>query len=235
MDVEFIIWVLVSLGVLKISIYLFLKIRNWKLIQSVTSNRRGTKSERALILKLLKLGIPAQDIFHDLYLRKVDGKFSQIDVVAITTVGIIVFEVKDYSGWIFGSGGNNQWTQVLAYGKQKYRFYNPIKQNSKHIQALKQQLKYHPEVPYHSVVVFYGDCVLKDISYVPNGNFIAKSNRVKEVIKHIIKTNEAATYKDKTTIRGILQRAVRNGDDDNIKDRHSNHIKDLLGKNRIFD
>ena len=41
-------------------------------------------------------------IFHDLYVEKHKGHFSQIDLVVVTEVGIIVFEVKDYSGWIFG-------------------------------------------------------------------------------------------------------------------------------------
>ncbi|MGF1555030.1 nuclease-related domain-containing protein [Paucihalobacter sp.] len=232
---EVVLWLLIATLAVVIVVSIFNKIRNWTLIRLVTSRSRGTKSERDLALKLLNAGIASQHIFHDLYLRKRSGRFAQIDLLVITKIGIIVFEVKDYSGWIFGNGSQTQWTQVLAYGKRKYRFYNPIKQNQGHIEALKHKLKYHIEVPFYSVIVFYGDCVLKDISYVPNGTFIAKSNRVKSVIKHIIKTNEAVIYKDKTTITGILQRAVRNGDDDNIKHRHSADISDLLGKHRIFD
>lgn len=98
------------------------------------------------LLRLLKYGIPAQTIFHDLYLKKYNGDFSQIDLVVITEVGIIVFEVKDYSGWIFGSGNQSQWTKVLAYGKQKYRFYNPIMQNNEHLGELRKKLKYFDNV-----------------------------------------------------------------------------------------
>ena len=83
--------------------------------------------------------MPAHVIFHDLYVEKHKGYFSQIDLVVVTEVGIIVFEVKDYSGWLFGSGNQSQWTQVLAYGKQKYRFYNPIMQNNKHVTELRKQ------------------------------------------------------------------------------------------------
>jgi len=36
-----------------------------------------------------------------LYIRKHNGDFAQIDLVVATKVGIIVFEVKDYRGWIF--------------------------------------------------------------------------------------------------------------------------------------
>jgi len=109
------------------------KIRNLKLLNTVTRSDRGTKSERDLVLRLLKMGIPSDMIFHDLYLQKHKGTFSQIDIVILTNVGIVVFEIKDYSGWIFGNGNYAQWTQVLAYGRSKYSFYNPIMQNKKHI------------------------------------------------------------------------------------------------------
>ena len=98
------------------------KIRDRRLISTVTSLKRGTSSERDLVLTLLKKGIPSLTIFHDLYVERPGGNYSQIDLVVATKVGIIVFEVKDYSGWIFGDGRYTQWTQVLAYGKQKYRF-----------------------------------------------------------------------------------------------------------------
>ena len=61
---------------------------------------------------------------------KGENDFSQIDLVLATKQGIVVFEVKDYKGWLFGAGNHNNWTQVLAYRRRKYRFYNPIKQKS---------------------------------------------------------------------------------------------------------
>jgi hypothetical protein len=99
--------------------------RDRKLLQTVTKLYRGTSSERNMVLKLLKYGIPAQTIFHDLYVKYTNGKYSQIDIVVATRVGIIVFEIKDYSGWIFGKGNQTKWTQVLAYGREKHRFTIP--------------------------------------------------------------------------------------------------------------
>jgi len=52
------------------------------------------------------------------------GRYVQLDIVLATRVGVVVFEVKELIGWIFGSG-QQEWTQVLAYGRQWYRFYNP--------------------------------------------------------------------------------------------------------------
>ncbi len=157
---------------------IFRKIRNNKLLKTVTRPHRGTSTERDLVLALLKYGIPAQTIFHDLYVKKPDGNYSQIDLVVATKVGIIVFEVKDYSGWIFGDGRYTQWTQVLAYGKQKFRFYNPIKQNNKHIEDLRKLLRLCGNIPFYSIVVFYGNCELKEISFIPEGTFLVKSTRV---------------------------------------------------------
>jgi len=68
-----------------------------ELFNSVTSLNRGTNSERSLILRLLKKGIPSETIFHDLFIKKSNNEFSQIDLVLATKEGIIVFEVKDFS------------------------------------------------------------------------------------------------------------------------------------------
>ena len=104
--------------------------RDKELISSVTSLSRGTNSELFLILQLLNSGIPQVTIYHDLIIKKKNGEFSQIDLVLVTSEGIIVFEVKDFSGWIYGSGNNTNWTKVLSYGREKYKFYNPIKQTT---------------------------------------------------------------------------------------------------------
>jgi len=186
-------------------------------------------------LRLLKHRIPAQTIFHDLYLKKSNGEFSQIDLVVVTKVGIIVFEVKDFSGWIFGNGNHSQWTQVLAYGKSKFRFYNPIMQNNGHIKHLKKQLRQFESIPFYSVVVFYGDCVLKDVSFVPEGTFLVKPKRVFEVIKIIANNNEAAPYTDKHEVLRVLQKAVLNGGNVKTQIEHIENIEDMLGKHRVFD
>jgi len=228
-------WLFISIVFLVVFILLIKKIRDKKLLETVTKQNRGTRTERDLVLKFLKYGISAQTIFHDLYVKKYNGNFSQIDLVVATKVGIIVLEVKDYSGWIFGAGHNSQWTQVLAYGKRKYRLFNPIMQNSKHISDLKQQLRQFETVPFYSIVVFYGNCVLKDINFVPNGTFLIKSNRVLEVFEILMKNNEPAFYTNKNEIVRILQEAVKNGEDRENQIQHIKNIREMLGKDKIFD
>ena len=105
-----------------LALNLYRRHKNQELIKSVTSLNRGTNSELKLILKLLKSGINSKTIFHDLIIKKENDKFSQVDIVIATTQGIVVIEVKDYSGWIFGNGNQTNWTQVLAYGRKNIVF-----------------------------------------------------------------------------------------------------------------
>lgn len=229
-----ILWTAISIIFLITFIPLIRKIRDRRLLKTVTSLNRGTKSERDLVLRLLKKGTPSETIFHDLCIVKNNGKFSQIDVVVATTEGILVFEVKDFSGWIFGNGNYSHWTKVLAYGKRKYRFYNPIKQNKNHIESIKKQLRQFKNIPFFSIIVFYGDCELKEINYVPNGTFLVKSHRIFEVLKQIRKNNEPAPYSDKHEIIRLLEQAVENGDNIDIQEKHVEDIEDMIGRHRIY-
>ena len=205
-----------------------------KRLDEITSRERGTPSEKKLISALLDYGIPPQAIFHDLYVENGKYGFSQIDVAVATRVGIIVFEVKDYSGWIFGNGNREKWTKVLNYGKNKYYFYNPVLQNKSHIRTLQKQSKQLQNIPFYSVVIFYGDCELRDISFIPNGTFVAKPYRLRDVLNTILK-NEDIIYTDKYEVMEILKSAVDNGNDTETKTKHVENIKDMLGTDRVFE
>ncbi len=132
---QYVFLVLIVLICIVIS-YLYHR-QNMKLLCSVSSPNRGTYAERRLVIRMLKEGVHPKAIFHDLYLQKKNGEFSQIDIVVATPQGLLAIEVKDYSGWIFGNEKQKYWTQILNYGKKKYRFYNPIMQNAGHIKALR--------------------------------------------------------------------------------------------------
>lgn len=209
--------------------------KNLELIKSVTSLDRGTGSERSLVLKLLKGGIPSETIFHDLMIKKGNDKFSQVDIVLATTQGIVVIEVKSYSGWIFGNGNQTNWTQVMAYGKKKYRFYNPIKQVKSQITSLKNSLNQFDKIPFFSIIVFYGDCRLKEINYVPEGTFIVKPHRILEALNLIKANNEPAPYENKQEVVDALKGAVLNGANNDYQKKHIDNIKNTVGKHRILD
>lgn len=97
-----------------------------------------TKGAVGELLVELSLGgdIPNEKyIINDLLLYN-DSKSHQIDHIIIRKTGVFVIETKHYSGQIYGQDNQKEWTQVLAYGREKYRFYNPILQNKSHIYAL---------------------------------------------------------------------------------------------------
>lgn len=225
-------WIIIAFTIGGRYVYIF-HIRYLQAFRKVTSFRRGNKTERDLVYKLLKYGIPHQTIFHDLYLKTYDHKYAQIDIVVATKVGLIVFEVKNYGGWIFGTGNQRSWTQVLNYGKEKHRFYNPILQNKNHITQLKKKLG-ERQIPFFSVIVFYGNCVLKDIDYIPKDTYLAKSTKVFIVLKEILRNHKSTSYIDKREVVSILKKAVKNGENRNIRTQHIQNIKNALGKDRIF-
>ena len=200
--------------------------RDRKLLETVTKTYRGTRSERNMVLKLLKHGIPAKAIFHDLYVGH-NGQYSQIDLVVAANVGILVIEVKDYSGWLFGKGNQKQWTQVLAYGKEKYRFYNPVRQNNGHIMALRKQSRQFAKLPFYSIIVFYGDCELKDVSFIPESTFITYSNGFLNTVDNIITNNKPAKFTDKWEVINVLTQAVKNGENNEIQFQHSENIRNI--------
>jgi hypothetical protein len=206
-----------------------------ELINTVTSVNRGTSSERDLILKLIINNIPSETIFHDLIIKKGNNKFSQVDIVLATTQGIVVIEVKSYGGWIFGNGNQTNWTQVMAYGKEKYRFYNPIKQVKSQILSLKNSLKQFDKIPFFSVIVFYGNCRLKEINYVPEETFIVKPHRLMDALNSIKRNNPPAPYDNKQEIVDLLKKAVLNGANKDYQKQHISNIKNTIGKNRILD
>lgn len=196
---------------------------------------RGTSSELQMVSMLVAFGIPRENIFHDLYIAKDQNEFSQTDLVVLTHVGLLVIEVKDYTGWIFGSGNQSHWTQVMAYGKQKYYFYNPILQNQRHIFELKKYLGQFEDIPFHSIVVFFGDCEFKNINYVPHGTLVVKANRVSEALRDTLTQHRPYTYQDKDEVIRILTAAVVKGGDQRVQQQHIENIKDKLGTDRIYD
>lgn len=227
---------LIAISILLLIIFVpfIIYLGDTKLLDSVTSSNRGTQSERELVLKLLKNGYLAENIFHDLYVKKSNGGFSQIDLVVATKVGIIVFEVKSYKGWLFGNGRYTQWTQVLAYGKKKFRFLNPIIQNKNHIENLK---RYHlplVQVPIYSVIVFYGECELKEISFVPRDTYVVKAQRIIELMDLLHRKNEMVHYPNLNEILIAFRQAVKNGENKEIVWQHIKDIEDMLGSDRVF-
>lgn len=192
--------------------FVYIKLKERELIKQVTPLTRGEWSERRAILDLLKEGINPKAIFHDLYIQKTNGEYTQVDIAVATKAGIIVFEIKDYSGWIFGDEHQKYWTQLLAYGREKHRFYNPVMQNSGHINAIRQCLPQNPGIPIYSVIVFFGNSEFKNVSCNANNTFIIYPHSIRQIVSEIL-MQPNANYGNKYEIMNLFTKAVQNGND----------------------
>ena len=195
-----------------IAYLVYIKRKERELIEQVTPITRGEWSERRVVLNLLKGGINPKAIFHDLYILKPSGEYTQVDVAVATKAGIIVFEVKDYSGWIFGNEHQRYWTQLLAYGKEKHRFYNPVMQNAGHIQTIRQCLPQNPGIPIYSVIVFFGNSEFKNVTCNASNTFIIYPRSIQQVVSEIL-LQPNANFGNKYEIMNLFAKAVQTGND----------------------
>ena len=109
---------------------------------------------------------PDYHLLNHITLRLKDGA-TQVDHILVSRFGVFVIETKDYKGWIFAGANDRNWTQVLY--RAKFRFQNPIRQNYRHVCAVRELLEFLDPDVVHSVVVFAGEAVFK--TDVPDGVF----------------------------------------------------------------
>jgi len=77
---------------------------------------------------------------------------SQIDHIVVSRFSVFVIETKNYKGWVSGGENSQNWTQNI-YG-HKYKLYNPILQNEKHIQVLRSLFSGNVQIPFVSIIAF---------------------------------------------------------------------------------
>lgn len=189
--------------------------------------RRGTFSERNCVSSIIGSGIPSSNVFYDLYVQNGMKWYTQVDALAVTDVGIIVFEVKDYSGWIFGKGTQGSWCQTFRHSKN--HFYNPILQNNRHIEVLRKKLRLIADVPFYSVVVFYGSCVFKNVSEIPFDTSLIYSSQLPSTIQGILRSNAPCRYQNMPALLSYLQQCQENGNDQKIVTQHIRNIRSEFG------
>lgn len=125
------------------------------------------------------------------YIPKQDGTTTEVDMICVCSRGIFVFESKDYSGWIFGSENQREWTQThhSKYSKggvHKQRFYNPVMQNRTHVRYLRSFLKAGKDIPMWSVVVFSNGCELKKVEIHSNDVFVVQLHEVSSLVNALM-------------------------------------------------
>lgn len=128
------------------------------LLKAFAPKIKGWFGEWMVRRVLAKLPPGEYQQWHDVYLLDSEGHTTQIDHLVASKYGIFVIETKNYKGWIFGTEKQGAWTQNI-YGK-KFKFQNPLYQNSRHIRVLAESTGLKPS-DFHNVVYFIGDSTLK--------------------------------------------------------------------------
>jgi len=188
-----------------------------------------TAGERELV-KTLTWHFKRSCILVDNYFVRPGHKTVQIDCIAVDERGVFIFESKGCYGWIFGNGNQPKWTQGLAYGQEKHRFYNPIKQNAGHLSTIRSIIG--QDIKLHSVVVFGAGAVLKDITYVPTNCRVCSIHSFDKALESI-ENSQLLTQKQIAETCSKL-RAARIRVTQDMRERHVDTINDALGVNRVY-
>ena len=175
------------------------------------SQNKGKFGELTVSAVVGKTEEDKQYVINDLILAGENGKSSQIDHVVINGGGIWVIETKNYSGRIYGEDHQQTWTQVLANGKSKNKFYNPVKQNYTHMLAVEKALIENGEqkqtesseergtgfrLPMHSVVVF----LKGNIQYIKSDYVVpvfSLKNRLRSAGDNVLDREQQKRYYEK--------------------------------------
>ena len=148
-----------------------------------TCKMMPTDHERAIADRIVREGLfEWYAVFMDCYFAVGKNNVGQADIIAANRNGVFVFESKDYAGWIFGNGAINKWTYIKY--RNKYYFYNPIKQNDSHVNALRRVLGM--DLKYYSIVVFGNEATIKKVENVPNDVCLIEDKKLINILRDII-------------------------------------------------
>ncbi len=195
---------------------------------------KGTKGEFLLFQQADKLIEGERHWLFNVYIPRANGKTTEIDAILFHSSGIYIFESKNYGGWIFGSEDQEYWTQCLKPSRysptQKYKFYNPLKQNQLHIKSYKAYLQQDlKNIPIHSVVVFGNRAVFRDIQLSSYTHCLTTQANLPYFLDHIIYNTPPVSMGE---INEIYKKTIplsRVSDD--VKQQHIENIRSNMQAN----
>lgn len=170
-------------------------------LRAGTPAARGRRGERRVGRKLRALRKEGYTIFHDIMVRRSDGRTSQIDHIAVGPAGVFVIETKNRRGEIVGNDHEKKWHAG------KSLFQNPVHQNRTHISALREILG-DDTMNFVSMVVFPDRTDLRKVA--PYGVF-TMSEMVPEILLQPSLFPEECVRKTADAVRdaNITSRKVR--------------------------
>ncbi|MEK5467996.1 nuclease-related domain-containing protein [Paenibacillus sp. FSL R7-0210] len=130
------------------------KVHTPKAKPKVVPTRIGELGEHKINIQLDQLPKDCKSL-SDLLLPNPKSRtgYAQIDHVVISPYCIFVIETKNYNGEIKGGRTDQQWSV-----SNRYKMYNPLKQNYGHIKAIESLLKGVAAVKYISMISFTMRC-----------------------------------------------------------------------------
>lgn len=123
-------------------------------------NDLGLYGEYQIYRQMQQYASNGAKFLFNLYIPKDEGT-TEIDVLMIHPSGIFVIESKNFSGVITGDEEEKKWFQTIkTKGKtETIEFYNPIRQNNKHVKYLRRITGSNINI--HPIVCFSDHCQLK--------------------------------------------------------------------------
>ncbi|MEC9484823.1 MAG: nuclease-related domain-containing protein [Candidatus Izemoplasma sp.] len=187
---------------------------------------KGNYGEFILYRKLIRT-FDKKSVLTNIYLENVNTDSTEIDVIAVSTKGIYVFEMKNYSGYIYGSERDRYWTQVLNKWV-KNKFYNPLRQNYVHTKAIEKYLSIKSDsiIP---VTVFSNNSKLSKINVGKNHNVFQYRDAIKFVKNKERRDIDILTIDMKEAYLIDLVKQCNMPED--VKIKHIEQVKALVGEN----
>lgn len=183
---------------------------------------KGSIGERNFYLTLRQNGAPENQIFRNVYIEKDDGTTAEMDLVLLSKKAIFVFEVKNYSGKIYGDTKYEQWIQYV-HGKKSY-FLSPILQNKNHVTALRKFFEKYEDLQIVPIEVATTNAkwliknIHQDDNFIVDGNFVKRFPEIYNSLQTMkISEDEFNEIREK-----LAERSRPNGE---IREQHNEEIK----------
>ncbi len=195
---------------------------------------KGRNGEYRIYKHLRQLEKHGAKFLFNVYLPKENGETTECDVILINHRGLIVFESKNYSGWIFGDEKSKTWMQTLPQGKgqpaHKERFLNPIMQNKLHIKCLQACVGSNYAV--QSIIAFSERCTLKKVTVNDPNVQVVKRDEIQTAVTNATKRMPPNALTDADIQRLYKRLYPYSQVNETVKQQHIQRIKENQAKNK---
>lgn len=142
---------------------------------------KGSSGERIIYTTLIdRFHVPERQMLRNVYIPTQNGKTSEIDLIVVSKKGLLIFEVKNYAGNIYGDAKRNKWIQYL--GKKKNYFLNPFVQNRTHVKHLRKYLEKYGDIPIIPMVTTISRGKWKVKNYGPNDYLLGYNSHLADIL-----------------------------------------------------